>query len=118
MINIIGNDFNIKKTKDEFVLYIKSKNGKPKIKGYFTDFYTVLRRIYIWRKDKKYPHKEDPKEIYNYMKIYKEDQRKLRSLGNVLNNHINTLNININGHRGTRRKNLPKRRIDPSNPTK
>ena len=99
-MNIIGGDFNLKKDGDNYTLYIMSKNGKAKLGGYFTSPYYAFKWILHWRRDKKYPHKQSPKEIAIEIKRYKSITNKLNEFSNLVYKPITKLNNNVNGIRG------------------
>lgn len=99
-MNIIGGDFNLKKDGDNYTLYIMSKNGKAKLGGYFTSPYYAFKWILHWRLDKKYPHKQDPKELAREIKRYKATNIKLNEISKLVYKPITKLNNDVNGIRG------------------
>ncbi len=103
-MNIVGKDFNIKKDHGSFILYIKNKNGNASLGGYFNNVYYALKHLYNWRKDKKYPHKENPKEMLIQMQRYKEIKARLNNMKDLLYVPITKLNEEVNGVRGIQSK--------------
>lgn len=77
---IYDKDFVIKKEKGNLVLYYKVKGSESKFKkeGYFTDYYYIFKRIYNWRKHKKYPFKESSETIRKQTIRYRELRRRLK----------------------------------------
>ena len=99
-MNIIGGDFNLKKDGDNFTLYIMGKNGKAKLGGYFTSPYYAFKWILHWRLSKKYPHKQDPKEIAKEIKRYRKITKDLDDISKLVYKPIIKLNNDVNGVRG------------------
>lgn len=99
-MNIIGGDFNLKKDGNNYILYIMNKNGKAKLGGYFTSPYYAFRWVLHWRLGKKYPHKQDPKELSREIKRYKSITNKLNEISELVYKPITKLNNDVNGIRG------------------
>lgn len=117
-MNIIGGDFNLKKDKHNFTLYIMGKNGKAKLGGYFTSPYYAFKWVLHWRLSKKYPHKQDPKEIAIEIKRYKSITNKLNEFSNLVYKPIIKLDQEINGIRGIQDKSGPKNRFNTGRASK
>ena len=117
-MNIIGGDFNLKKDGDNFTLYIMGKNGKAKLGGYFTSPYYAFKWILHWRLDKKYPHKQDPKELAREIKRYKATNIKLNEISKLVYKPITKLNNDVNGIRGLYDKLGSKDRFNTSRASK
>ena len=113
-MQIIGGDFNLKKDKHNYTLYIMNKNGKAKLGGYFTSPYYAFKWILRWRLSKKYPHKQDPKEIAREIKRYKAANTKLNEISKLVYKPIVKLNNDVNGIRGLYDKLGSKNRSYPS----
>ncbi len=113
-MNIIGGDFNLKKDGDNYILYIMNKNGKAKLGGYFTSPYYALKWVLHWRLDKKYPHKQDPRELAVEIKRYKSVNIKLKEISELVYKPITKLNNDVNGIRGVYSKFGSKDRTNPS----
>ena len=107
-MQIVGKDYVIKKDKYNYVLYIKTKNGKPKLGGYFTTIYNALNRVYRWRIDKKYPHKEKASEITEYLKEFDSAEETLKKMSNSIKRINNKIDEDINGIRGVQNRNKTK----------
>ncbi len=99
-MNIIGGDFNLKKDGDNYTLYIMNENGKAKLGGYFTSPYYAFKWVLHWRLSKKYPHKQDPKEIAKEIKRYRKITRDLDDISKLVYKPITKLNNDVNGIRG------------------
>lgn len=99
-MNIIGGDFNLKKDGDNYILYIMNENGKAKLGGYFTSPYYAFKWVLHWRLSKKYPHKQDPKEIAKEIKRYRKITRDLDDISKLVYKPITKLNNDVNGIRG------------------
>ena len=99
-MNIIGGDFNLKKDKYNYTLYIMGKNGKAKLGGYFTSPYYAFKWVLHWRLSKKYPHKQDPIEIAKEIKRYRKITKDLDDISKLVYKPIIKLNNDINGVRG------------------
>ena len=113
-MNIIGGDFNLKKDGDNFTLYIMGKNGKAKLGGYFTSPYYAFKWVLHWRLSKKYPHKQDPRELAKEIKRYRKITKDLDDISKLVYKPIIKLNNDVNGIRGIQDKSRPKNRFNTS----
>lgn len=96
-MELIEKDFKVEYEGNNYTLYYLDKKGNWKLEGYFTQLYYVLKRVYNWRKDKKYPHKEDPKEIALYAKELSFLNTRLDKLSKLIYKPIGELNERVNG---------------------
>ena len=117
-MQIVGGDFNLRKDKHNYILYIMNKNGKAKLAGYFSTPYNAFKWVLHWRLDKKYPHKQDPKEIAREIKRYKATNIKLNEISKLVYKPIIKLNNDVNGIRGLYDKLGSKKRSYPSRASK
>ena len=117
-MNIIGGDFNLKKDGDNFTLYIMGKNGKAKLGGYFTSPYYAFKWVLHWRLSKKYPHKQDPKEIAKEIKRYRKITKDIDDISKLVYKPIVKLNNDVNGIRGLYDKLGSKDRFNTSRASK
>lgn len=117
-MNIIGGDFNLKKDKHNFTLYIMGKNGKAKLGGYFTSPYYAFKWVLHWRLSKKYPHKQDPKEIAKEIKRYRKITKDIDDISKLVYKPIVKLNNDVNGIRGVYSKFGSKDRFNTSRASK
>ena len=117
-MNIIGGDFNLKKDKHNFTLYIMGKNGKAKLGGYFTSPYYAFKWVLHWRLSKKYPHKQDPKEIAKEIKRYRKITKDIDDISKLVYKPIVKLNNDVNGIRGLYDKLGSKDRFNTSRASK
>lgn len=117
-MNIIGGDFNLKKDKYNYTLYIMGKNGKAKLGGYFTSPYYAFKWVLHWRLSKKYPHKQDPRELAREIKRCRKITKDLDDISKLVYKPIIKLNNDVNGIRGVQDKFGSKSRFNTSRASK
>lgn len=80
-ITIKENDFIIKYSSGNYILFIPTKNNKWKIEGYYTQIESALRKVYLIRKSPKYKLGESAEEARDIYIKYKELNKKVKMLG-------------------------------------
>ena len=90
-MKIIGDDFEIVKDSLNFTLYLKNKDNKLKLFGYYTKIIPAVKAVYRYRKYKKYPFDYKPIEIVKFIKEYLNYERKHIRLANLVYKPINEL---------------------------
>lgn len=88
---IHGEDFELIKKGPNFVLYLKNKDNKMKVFGYYTEVVSAIKAVRRYRLYKKYPFKYSHKELTAFIKEYKEVEKRLNVLSRIVYKPITKL---------------------------
>lgn len=82
-MKIYGEDFELIKDSSCYTLYLKNKDGKMKVFGYYVKIVPAIKAVRRYRRYKKYPFKFTTKELTNFINDYELYENKLRVLSLV-----------------------------------
>lgn len=88
---IHGEDFELKKEGHNLVLYLKNKDNKMKVFGYYTKVVSAIKAVRRYRLYKKYPFKYSHKELTAFIKEYEEVEKRLNVLSRIVYRPITKL---------------------------
>lgn len=97
-MTIVYKNFKIECEEQSFTLYFTDKD-KETIIGYYSSIYGALKGIYTKLQGNKKTKKSPDKELLNLIHEYKEINKKLTYLSNLVYKPIDDLNKAINGIR-------------------